>query len=166
VDCNDVPDCRAIQVLNRNMTWAHPMNRFQEADEGMAMLSGPEVLLRIEHAVVLAVVVYIYHSTGAGWGLFALLFLWPDLGMLGYLANVKIGAALYNISHITAFPAVLAVYSFAMSRAGLLAFSLTWLAHIECDRVIGYGLKYPTSFKDTHLQQLNRLRPSVLGDEQ
>ena len=31
---------------------------------------------------------------------------------------------------------------------------LIWLAHIGIDRAIGYGLKHPTGFKDTHLQHV------------
>jgi hypothetical protein len=33
----------------------------------------------------------------------------------------------------------------------LLSAALIWLAHIGMDRALGYGLKYPTTFKDTHL---------------
>ena len=29
-----------------------------------------------------------------------------------------------------------------------------WLAHIGVDRMVGYGLKYPTSSKDTHLNRV------------
>ena len=32
--------------------------------------------------------------------------------------------------------------------------ALIWLAHIGVDRLLGYGLKYPTGFKDTHLQRV------------
>jgi hypothetical protein len=120
------------------------------------MLSKPGVLLRIEGAAVFALVLYLYHSTGAGWGLFLLLFLWPDLFMLGYLANVRLGAPLYNLVHIVAFPVLLAGVSFPLHRSGLLSFALIWLAHIEWDRALGYGLKYPTFFKDTHLQRVNQ----------
>ena len=28
---------------------------------------------------------------------------------------------------------------------------LIWIAHIGFDRALGYGLKYPTGFGDTHL---------------
>ena len=35
-----------------------------------------------------------------------------------------------------------------------LAVALIWLGHIGVDRLIGYGLKYPTAFKDTHLQRV------------
>jgi hypothetical protein len=29
--------------------------------------------------------------------------------------------------------------------------ALIWFAHIGFDRLLGFGLKYPTRFKDTHL---------------
>jgi hypothetical protein len=32
--------------------------------------------------------------------------------------------------------------------------ALIWLTHIGVDRVVGYGLKYPTDFKDSHLQRV------------
>jgi hypothetical protein len=32
--------------------------------------------------------------------------------------------------------------------------ALIWLAHIGVDRALGYGLKYPDGFKDTHLQRV------------
>lgn len=119
------------------------------------MFAKPGVLLRIEGAALFALSLYLYRFTGAGWGLFFLLFLWPDLFMLGYLANARIGASLYNLVHIVAFPVALAGVSFALHWSRLLPFALIWLAHIEGDRALGYGLKYPTFFKDTHLQRVN-----------
>jgi hypothetical protein len=35
-----------------------------------------------------------------------------------------------------------------------LQLALIWLAHIGADRALGYGLKYPTRFQDTHLQRV------------
>jgi hypothetical protein len=32
--------------------------------------------------------------------------------------------------------------------------ALIWLAHIGVDCSLGYGLKYPTRFHDTHLQRV------------
>jgi hypothetical protein len=29
--------------------------------------------------------------------------------------------------------------------------ALIWVAHIGFDRMLGFGLKYPSRFKDTHL---------------
>ena len=36
----------------------------------------------------------------------------------------------------------------------VVAIGLVWLAHIGFDRVLGYGLKYPEGFKETHLQRV------------
>ena len=118
------------------------------------MFAKPGTLLRIEGAALFALSVCLYRFTGAGWGLFFLLFLWPDLFMLGYLANARIGANLYNLAHIVAVPVALAGVSLGLHWTRALPFALIWLAHIEVDRALGFGLKYPTFFKDTHLQRV------------
>jgi Domain of unknown function (DUF4260) len=38
-----------------------------------------------------------------------------------------------------------------------LALPLVWGAHIGFDRALGYGLKYPSAFGDTHLGQIGKL---------
>jgi succinate-acetate transporter protein len=98
---------------------------------------------------------FFYHSLGASWWMFAVLCLWPDISMLGYLANAKLGASLYNLFHWEMFSLVMAAASFWHHHWQALAFALIWLAHIGFDRFFGYGLKYPTFFKDTHLQRVN-----------
>ncbi len=118
------------------------------------MLSRPGVLLRLEGAVLFLAVLYFYHVIGASWGLFLLLFLWPDLGMLGYLVSTVVGARVYNLLHLSALPVIFLVASYAERRVGLVGFALIWLAHIEFDRALGFGLKFPTAFKATHLQRV------------
>jgi hypothetical protein len=39
-------------------------------------------------------------------------------------------------------------------RPTLLPYALIWTAHIAMDRLLGFGLKYPTRFQDTHLQRI------------
>lgn len=95
-----------------------------------------------------------YHEIGASWLLYAILFLAPDLFMLGYLANPKLGAGLYNLAHTEAIPMLLGAASYFLHWPTPLAVSLIWLTHIGFDRVLGFGLKYPTFFKDTHLQRV------------
>jgi hypothetical protein len=46
---------------------------------------------------------------------------------------------------------VLAGYSFGLNRPAIVSLSLIWIAHIGLDRMLGFGLKYPTRFNDTHL---------------
>ncbi|HXE08349.1 MAG TPA: DUF4260 domain-containing protein [Acidobacteriaceae bacterium] len=118
------------------------------------MLTRPAVLLRIEEALLLVLLLLLYHDLHLSWILFAILFLAPDLSMLGYLISPRVGSALYNLGHIFVLPVILLLVAFAMHRHALLAPGLIWLAHILLDRVLGYGLKYATAFKDTHLQRI------------
>jgi hypothetical protein len=118
------------------------------------MLTKPRWLLHLEGACILALAVVVYHAGHFRWWMFAALLLAPDLAMLGYLANVKIGAALYNLVHTEAGPVLLLVLCVAVPLLGLEPYALIWLAHLGMDRMLGYGLKYPTRFKDTHLQHV------------
>jgi hypothetical protein len=120
------------------------------------MFLKPGILLRIEGAFVLALGVFLYRSAGAAWGIFFLLFLWPDLSMIGYLVSIQLGSGLYNFVHTYTFPLALAAVSLIENQTGLLSFALIWISHIGFDRALGYGLKYPTFFKDTHLQRVNQ----------
>src|SRR2546425_12596795 len=95
------------------------------------MFTKPGVLLRVEGAAGFAVALYLYRYIGAGWGCFLLLFLWPDIFMLGYLANVRLGTALYNLVHIVAFPVLLAVGSFAPCPARIFTSVRFLLAHVS-----------------------------------
>src|SRR5579862_3554180 len=113
----------------------------------------PRPLLRLEGAALLIVSLLSYHWSHGSWLQFALLFLLPDLSMLGYATNIRLGAITYNAVHTYVGPLVLAGYSFASNRPAIVSFSLIWIAHISLDRMLGFGLKYPTRFNDTHLNQ-------------
>ena len=118
------------------------------------MFTKPSFLLRLEGATILIVSIFLYRQSHASWLLFALLFLAPDLFMLGYLANSRAGAALYNFAHTLSTPGVLLAIGFLAGKTQFLPLALIWTAHIGFDRLLGYGLKYPTQFKDTHLQHV------------
>jgi len=119
------------------------------------MLTRPAVLLRIEEAALLAAAVLLYAHFHFSWWLFAVLFLAPDLFMLGYLENPRAGAAFYNLAHTLFVPLMLFFAGYWTHRPLLLAIAIVWIAHIAFDRMLGYGLKYPAHFKDTHLQHVS-----------
>lgn len=81
--------------------------------------------------------------------------------MVGYLVSVRLGAQLYNLVHTYIFPLALVGAAFYQHRSALLSFALIWIAHIGADRALGYGLKYSTFFKDTHLQRVAESRPTL-----
>jgi hypothetical protein len=118
---------------------------------GGAVAGTPKTILRLEAAIVFAAACAAYARVGSGWGMFALLILVPDITMLGYLAGRRIGAATYNLGHTYVFPAALGVCELIWPRQLQLALALIWIAHIAFDRMLGYGLKYGTMFRHTHL---------------
>jgi hypothetical protein len=111
----------------------------------------PRPLLHLEGAVVFVLSLLAYHWIQGSWMQFALLFLVPDFSMIGYVANTRVGAFTYNAVHTYVVPLVVAGYAIGTHHQTLLALSLIWIAHIGVDRMLGFGLKYPTGFKDTHL---------------
>jgi hypothetical protein len=114
-------------------------------------VSGPKALLHLEGLAVLAAAVAAYWQAGFGWWWFAGLLLAPDLAMAGYLVNPRLGSYAYNLIHTYALPLALGLLSMLAGWALGGELALIWLAHIGMDRALGYGLKYPTNFKDTHL---------------
>jgi hypothetical protein len=112
--------------------------------------------LRLEGCAVLLLAIALYARGDHSWILFVVLFLAPDLSFAGYLAGPRVGAVAYNLVHSYLGPAVLAA---ALLLAGLSpALPIIWAGHIGFDRALGYGLKYPTGFSDTHLGRIGRGR--------
>ncbi len=48
-------------------------------------------------------------------------------------------------------PAVLGTFGLLGESPVALVVALIWFAHIGMDRLVGYGLKYPTEAGETHL---------------
>lgn len=119
----------------------------------------PRLLLRLEGLAVLLLSLHVYNELGESWLLFFLLFLVPDISMLGYLAGPGSGAIVYNIGHTYLFPGGLALFGFMLGQPFLYSLALVWSAHIGFDRLIGYGLKYGGSFRRTHLGRIGRKTP-------
>jgi len=136
-------------------TMTHPalssVSNPQSSNAAGAVSGAPLALLRLEGAAMLLAASFAYSRLGAGWALFGWLFLAPDLSMLGYLGGRRLGAACYNAGHSYLGPAALAVLGVGASIPLLLGIACIWLAHIGFDRLLGYGLKYTSSFGATHL---------------
>lgn len=120
------------------------------------MLVSPRFLLRLEGALVLVAAVGVYAAAGLSWWLFAGLLLAPDVVLLGYGAGSRVGSAVYNAGHTYAAPLLLGGAALVLSHTLLGGVALIWAAHIGMDRALGYGLKRPTGFYDTHLSGPSR----------
>lgn len=121
------------------------------------------ILLRLEGLAVAAITAVLYARTGASWGLFAALWLVPDLSMLGYLAGSCRGARIYNAVHTYVLPGALALSALLLQVHSLLPLALIWINHIGVDRLLGYGLKYSDGFGVTHLGRLGKRSATSLA---
>jgi Domain of unknown function (DUF4260) len=113
--------------------------------------AGVKAILRLEGAAAFAGAIALYAHAGFSWPLFALLILAPDLAMLPYLIGPRAGAAAYNLAHTYVLALPLALVGFWLASPVASALGLIWIAHIGMDRMLGYGLKYASGFRDTHL---------------
>ena len=118
------------------------------------LLDQPRLLLRAEGLAILGGAAALYADGGYSWLLFAILILAPDLSFAAWAAGPRVGAAGYNLLHNLVLPIALGTYGVLGDSRGATVVALIWLAHIGGDRLLGYGLKYPTTFKDTHLQHV------------
>lgn len=121
----------------------------------------PRFLLRLEGLCVLLATVALYASADHSWWLFAGLLLAPDLFMVGYLAGPRLGAFVYNASHTYVVALGLGALGYALALPLASALALIWAAHIGMDRALGYGLKRPSGFHDTHLDLVASSSPNL-----
>jgi hypothetical protein len=112
--------------------------------------------LRLEGVAAFIAGLALYGWLGGPW-LFALpLLLLPDVSMVGYLRDPRLGALTYNLVHNWAIGlAVLGLGYLTQSTAVAIAGAIL-VAHVGMDRALGYGLKAPTSFQETHLGRIGR----------
>lgn len=111
----------------------------------------PKFILRLEGAGIAAVATATYFTIGGPLWLFVILALAPDISMLAYLAGPRAGSAVYNAFHTYLAPVILGAAGMWFAIPTVIWVALVWGAHIGVDRAVGYGLKYPTGFKHTHL---------------
>jgi hypothetical protein len=116
-----------------------------------AVAGQPRLILRLEGGALFLAALYAHWLTGGSWWLFLVLFLMPDVSFAAYLVIPRIGAFAYNAVHSTVGPIALAIYALYFAIPLALSIAIIWLAHAGIDRLLGYGLKYPSAFTDTHL---------------
>jgi hypothetical protein len=113
-------------------------------------------LIKLEELFLFGLALFLFSRLEYSWGWYALLFLTPDLSILGYLANPKIGAWTYNLIHHKGVAVALYVLGYLLSVSWLMFVGTILLGHSSLDRVFGYGLKFPDAFQNTHLGVIGR----------
>lgn len=114
-------------------------------------------ILRLEEVLMLAAAIILNYSLPfPGW-LFWVLFLSPDISMLGYLVNTRTGAVLYNIFHHKGIALFLYLAGQYVDNQPLQFVGILLFAHASFDRIFGYGLKYSNNFRHTHLGWIGKV---------
>jgi hypothetical protein len=113
-------------------------------------------LLKLEEFLLFVLALFLFSQLEYGWGTYALLFLAPDLSMIGYLLNPRLGAWTYNLIHHKGLAVALYVLGYLLSTPWLILAGVVLLGHSSLDRVFGYGLKHEEAFQNTHLGRLGR----------
>ncbi|MEJ0021772.1 MAG: DUF4260 domain-containing protein [Candidatus Doudnabacteria bacterium] len=113
-------------------------------------------LLKIEELAMFCLGIFLFSQLHFAWWWFALLLLTPDIGMIGYLINPKIGAFTYNLLHHRAVAISVYLSGIYFGNSILQLAGVIMFAHSSMDRILGFGLKYPDSFTHTHLEKIGK----------
>lgn len=108
-------------------------------------------LIKLEEAALFILGIYLFTLLPLAWWYFPLLLLLPDFSMLGYVFNAKIGAICYNIFHHRGVAVIVYLLGSYLGNDVVQLCGIILFSHSAMDRMFGYGLKYESGFKYTHL---------------
>jgi hypothetical protein len=130
----------------------------RQVDALGAVTGMPKMWLRAEGVAALVAGAGLYlHLGGAPIALVPLL-LAVDISMVGYVGGPRSGASIYNLAHNWAAGVAMLALAWWLGSPAIALVGAILVAHTGMDRALGYGLKYPTAFADTHLGRLGRAR--------
>ncbi len=132
------------------MTAPLPVARVPAQTEGVLLIPRAESIVLF----IAGVLLYLQLNGNALWLLPLLLA--PDFSMIGYLRGSRLGAITYNLVHNLATALIVLAIGWFAAIAPLALAGAILVAHVGMDRSLGYGLKLPTDFKDTHLGRIGR----------
>lgn len=110
-----------------------------------------KILIKLEELAMLVLSIFLLWNSDASWVWYLLLFIGPDIGMIGYSINNKVGAACYNLFHHKGIAVAVFVAGIYLNNDLLQKIAVVLFGHSSFDRMLGYGLKYNDGFKFTHL---------------
>src|SRR5262245_56578507 len=111
-------------------------------------------IVRLENLILALAAFYFYRQLGGSWLILALLILIPDVSMAGYLKDKRLGSIIYNLGHNYLLALGIVVIGWLSNSLFWVEIGLILVMHVGLDRLLGFGLKYPTDFKATHMQKL------------
>ncbi|MEM0201030.1 MAG: DUF4260 domain-containing protein [Candidatus Micrarchaeaceae archaeon] len=118
------------------------------------LFDNPINLLRVEGICLFFISLFVYYILNGNWIILLIIVIATDFSALGYLINSKAGAIFYNAFHSYPIPSIIMIFGFIFHNYVFVFIGLGIFAHIGLDRFFGFGLKYPSGFKDTNLGKI------------
>lgn len=110
-----------------------------------------KMLITIEEVAQFNLSIFLFAKLPFVWWVYPVFLLLPDVSMLGYLVNAKVGAFSYNLFHHKALAIAAGVAGLVLQINELTLVGTLFFGHSSMDRLMGYGLKYVTGFTNAHL---------------
>ncbi len=107
--------------------------------------------LKLEELAMFGLSIYFFSLLDFAWWYYPALILIPDIGMIGYVVNSRLGAITYNLFHHKGLAIIILLVGYWLTNDWLVLSGIILFGHASMDRLFGYGLKYQDDFKNTHL---------------
>jgi hypothetical protein len=113
-------------------------------------------LIKWEEAAMMLLSIFLIAPLPYAWFWWLVWILSPDLSMLAYLGGNRIGAIGYNLIHHKGVAIGVYLAGWYGRQPAVEYAGLILLGHSCMDRGLGYGLKYFSGFRDTHLGKIGK----------
>ena len=104
-----------------------------------------KTLIKLEEFTLVLLSFYLFLALDYAWWWFPVLFLLPDISLLGYAINPKAGTVTYNFIHHKALAVILYLLGGFAQFPGMQAAGLVLFGHSSFDRLLGFELQQITS---------------------
>lgn len=115
-----------------------------------------KTLLKLEDFAEFVLAIFVFSNLDFAWWWFPALILLPDLSMIGYVINNRVGAVSYNFVHHKGLGIIVGMLGFIYGQEVFVLAGVILFGHSAMDRMFGYGLKYSDDFKNTHLGKIGK----------
>jgi hypothetical protein len=115
-----------------------------------------KTIIKLEELGLFILGIYFFSQLNYAWWWFLALILVPDFSMIGYVFGDKVGALCYNVVHHRGIAIAVYLVGIYFSNTAIQLSGVILFAHSSMDRLFGYGLKYESGFKFTHLGEIGK----------
>lgn len=115
-----------------------------------------KTVVKLEEAALFGLGIYLFSQLDFAWWWLPALILIPDVSFAGYAFGNRAGAWIYNAFHHRGIAVVVYLLGIFGGNEIIQLAGIILFAHSSMDRMFGYGLKYESGFKFTHLGEIGK----------